>query len=532
MKFFFPVFLFLLGFEQSHSQDFTQSELPIIVINTDEEIPDEPKINGQMGIIFNGDGVLNFTDDPFTEWNGNIGIETRGNSTQGFDKKTYSIELKNSAFQDSSSSLLGMGKEEDWILHAMVIDKSQLRIPMCFDFSRQMGHYASHYKYCELVLNGEYRGLYILCEKIKRDDDRVDIAKLDSDDLDGDSLTGGYILRIDWPDYSNGFESEYQSIGDYNMFYKYYYPKGENIQPEQEIYIKGFMDEFEDAVFSPDYHNDLGNRYNDYIQINSFTDFLLINEFSKNSDGYKLSSYLHKDRDDNGGLLNAGPIWDFDQTFGLSLVCSSHLTHGWTYTQEQPGCEDTFYMPAWWQEMMSDTVFTNHLACRWSDFRQSFLHLDSIYQTIDNHVANLSNALNRNFERWEFIGESIWIEPYPIPQSYEAEVEAYKNWIAERLIWMDENLPGNCENDIITSVADTEQDQFNLYPNPANSFVNLIIPQSCQLMVYNLEGKLLINKRVSQGREMILTRDFQPGLVIFNFITEEGKYSKKLIIEH
>ena len=109
------------------------------------------------------------------------------------------------------------------------------------------------------------------------------------------------------------------------MFYQWYYPKAENIQPEQEDYISDWFYNFESAVFSNDYHNYLGKRYTDYINLNSFVDFLIINELSKNSDGYKLSSYLHKDRDDNnGGLLNAGPIWDFDQTYGVSEVCSNY----------------------------------------------------------------------------------------------------------------------------------------------------------------------------------------------------------------
>jgi len=164
---------------------------------------DEPKIESSMGIIYNGPGVINNINDSLNHYNGNIGIETRGNSTQGFDKKTYSIELRDMLNQDTSVNLLGMGKEEDWILHAMVIDKSQVRIPMSSYFFQRMGHYAYKWRYVELIINNEYRGLYILTEKIKRDDDRVDISKLDDDDLLGDSVTGGYILRIDWLDNPN-----------------------------------------------------------------------------------------------------------------------------------------------------------------------------------------------------------------------------------------------------------------------------------------------------------------------------------------
>ena len=127
-----PLFLFLFQFSVLAYAQLTTSNLPIISITTADEIPDEPKIIGAMGIIYDTNGGMNSINDPFNHYNGNIGIETRGNSTQGFDKKTYSLELRNAANEDTSVNLFGMGSEEDWILHAMVIDKSQVRIPMSF----------------------------------------------------------------------------------------------------------------------------------------------------------------------------------------------------------------------------------------------------------------------------------------------------------------------------------------------------------------------------------------------------------------
>ena len=451
---FFTLFVIFFGFSIFNivnSQILYNSNLPIVIINTGGAyIPDEPKIPVNFQIIDNGVGVLNNINDFPNHYNGFCGIETRGNSTQGFDKKTYSIELWNSNNEDTSASLLGMGKEEDWILHAMVIDKSQVRIPFSFYLFQRMGHYASNWRYVELIIDGDYRGLYILCEKIKRDDDRVDIAKLDDDDIYGDSLTGGYILRLDWLGYySQGFSSNYYSqSGYFPLFYQWYYPKADNIQIEHENYISDWFYNFESAVFSSDYHNYLGIRYTDYINLNSFVDFLIINEFSKNSDGYKLSSYLHKDRDKNGGKLNAGPIWDFDQTYGVSLVCSNDNPSGWTYLQNQSDCEDLMSMPMWWQSMMQDTIFQNRLKCRWGDFRNTFLHQDSIFHWIKTDTTLISDAKSRNFTKWSHIGQQIWIEPSPIPQSYAEEILALKSWIANRLDWLDLNMPGNCEYDI------------------------------------------------------------------------------------
>ena len=514
------------------SQSFTQSSLPIVILNTGgDTIPDEPKIPANMGIIFNGAGFTNFLTDPSNHYNGNIAIETRGNSTQDFDKKTYSLETKNVAQQDSAVALLGMGKDEDWILHAMVIDKSQLRIPMSFYFSQRMGHYASNWRFVELVLNGDYQGLYILTEKIKRDDDRVNIAKLDGDDLAGDSLTGGYILRIDWLDSPLGFASNYNSQEGVPMFFQWYYPKTANIQPQQAAYIQNWMNTFEEAVFATNYTNSQGVRYNDYLDVNSFTDFLLINELSKNSDGYKLSSFLYKDKDSKGGNLVSGPIWDFDQTYGMSEVCSNHDYTGWTYLQNQPNCEDLESMPMWWQQMMSDQVFTNHLACRWQTFRNSFLHIDSINHWIDQHVGFIQLAADRNFVKWPFIGQEIWAEPHPIPQSYADEIVYMKNWIQNRLNWIDANLPGNCADDVLSVPEKSEKLKISVFPNPGDRYLKINHNKKGRLNLCDIRGKLLTSTQVDPGVLQLNVSNFSPGVYLIHFTSERAIYTQIVVIK-
>ena len=157
-------------------QNFTSSSLPIVVINTNgNTIEDDPKVAVDIGIIDNGPGNLNYLTDPYNAYNGHCGIEFRGNSTQGFDKKTYSIELWTSAGLDTSASILGLPKEEDWILHANHVDKTFLRNTLSYHIWRKIGYWSSNTIYVELVLDGDYRGLYTLMEKNKRDNNRVDI---------------------------------------------------------------------------------------------------------------------------------------------------------------------------------------------------------------------------------------------------------------------------------------------------------------------------------------------------------------------
>ncbi len=521
--------LIALQFITFASAQLSSSNLPIIVVTTEDEIPDEPKIEGTIGIIYDTNGGINSINDPFNYHSSNLAIETRGNSTQGFDKKTYSLELRNLADEDTSVNLFGMGGEEDWILHAMVIDKSQVRIPMSFHLAQRMGQYASEFKYVELVLNGDYRGIYILVEKIKRDDDRVDIAKLDEDDLAGDSLTGGYILRMDWLDDPQGFESNYNSQGGDPMFYQWYYPKAEKIKPQQALYIQDWMGNFEDALFDNDYTNDQGIRYTEYIDINSFTDFLLINEFSKNSDGYKLSSYVHKDKDSKGGKLVAGPIWDFDQTYGVSLVCSNNIPTGWTYLQNQD-CWDLESMPMWWQNMMEDPIFQNRLKCRWTSFRQSFMHTDSIKNWILEDTAYLSEALQRNFEKWDyFIGESIWIEPDPIPQSYEEEISTMISWITERLNWMDANMPGDCSQDDLSATSLESDDLISVYPNPTKEKLFIVCPENSKIQLLDLNGNILMDVISNNGDTALNVNSLSPGAYFVIVQSNQGIFTQKII---
>lgn len=531
IKLILPLILFAFPL---FAQEFTSSNLPIVVITTseeEEEIPDDPKITVQMGIIYNGPGELNYLTDPFNHYEGPVGIETRGNSTQDFDKKTYSLELRHPDGSDSSATLLGMPKEEDWILHAMVLDKTQLRIPMSFYLSQRMGHYASRWRYCELVINDEYRGLYILTERIKRDKDRVDIAKLKADDIEGDQLSGGYILRIDWLEEDvEGFETNKNSLGGIPFFLQYYYPRAENIQPEQTAYIRNYINEFQDALWAPSHTNDLGKHYSQYIDMTSFADFLIMNEISKNSDGYKLSSYIHKDKTSNGGLIKAGPIWDFDQSYGKSLVCSCHDYENWTYMQGD-GCEDFESMPLWWSKLMDDPVFTNHLKCRWETLREGPLHLDSIYNWMDEQRLYIQDAVDRNFTLWDdFLGEAIWAEPEPIPEDYEGEFTYMKWWIQNRMDWLDANMPGDCSADVVGLDEIVTSVQVRVYPNPSQGSVFIDGNfETAQYRIYDLSGQIVQEGEVFAEHTPIDIHHFASGSYLLE-ITGTNLYTVEHLI--
>lgn len=508
------------------SQDFEDSNLPIVIIDTDGQgIVDDPEIIAIMHIINNGPGQMNSIFDDPQEYSGKVGIEFRGNSSQLFDKKSYALELKDEDGHDLSYPLFNMGADEDWILLAMTIDKTLMRMPLSFHLAEQMGHYAPEWAFIELIVNDDYRGLYLLTERIKRDDDRLDLAKLESDDIDGDALTGGYILQIDWLDEDDGFYSEYDSQGGIPLFIHIEYPRSELIVPEQAEYISGYINDFERAVFSPDFLNELGKRYTDYIEEESFIDFMLINELAKNSDAYKLSTFMHKDRDSRGGELKAGPIWDFDQTYGNSIFCNGHDPFGWLYPQDEP-CNILFNMPLWWNAFLTDKHYVDSMACRWHILRQGPLSTEVIMNWIDESEHFIQQAVDRNYERWPgIIGEDIWAQAKPIPQSYAAEVQYMRDWIQERLLWMDVNMPGNCPH------APLNSSPLVIFPNPASDHMYVRGRPSHTLKIIDRQGQLIFQKVLEGTTELIILDIFSSGLYLVSLEADGERSTSKLIIE-
>jgi CotH kinase protein len=146
------------------------SNLPIVVINTKpgEKIVDAPKITADMKIIYHGNGIRNFSSDSGNVYTGKIGIEIRGAYSASFPQKPYGLETRDNTGNKLNVSLLGMPSENDWVLLANYNDKTFLRNVLAFDIFNKMGNYSTRMRFCEVVLNNEYQGIYLLGEKIKR----------------------------------------------------------------------------------------------------------------------------------------------------------------------------------------------------------------------------------------------------------------------------------------------------------------------------------------------------------------------------
>lgn len=415
------------------AQSFTSSNLPLVVIHTNGlTIKDDPKIIANMGIIWNESGNRNSLSDPMNNYNGKVGIEFRGSSSQGFPKKSYGFETKSTDGENMDVSLLGLPEENDWILYGPYSDKTMIRNALTFTLGASLGHYASRCRYVELFLNDQYEGVYVLMEKIKRNKNRVDIAKLLPIDISGEELTGGYIIKIDKTTGSGGvgWTSDYSNtIG--RTYYQYEYPKFDEIVFLQRSYIQGYVRKMEQSLFLNKYSG--SGSYHEFLNDSSFIDFMIINELSKNIDGYRLSSYLYKDKNER---MKCGPIWDFNLTYGNADYYSGWLTSGFQYKAYLE--TDASQNPFWWNKLMRDPAYVQKLKKRWSWIRKHELSDQRINFVTDSLVSLLSEAQVRNYQRWTgVIGQYVWPNYY-VGNSYTSEVTWMKDWITKRLAFLDQ----------------------------------------------------------------------------------------------
>lgn len=418
-----------------NSQVFTDSNLPIIIINTDTdpvtglplEILDDPRVLGTMKIIKHSDGSRNFVSDQnnttFLNYNGRISIEIRGSTSQIPDKKPYGLTtLQSNNTSNNNVSLLGMPSENDWILSSIAYDKSFIRDYLCYNLSRQMGNYASRTEYCEVIVNGDYKGLYLLQEKIKVDSGRVDILKITSSDNTAPNITGGYITKCDK---LTGGDPLAWSMNDVNFIH--HYPKPEDVTIPQNDYIKS---EFY-RLAGNTYNQSLLDGYKTVIDIPSFVDFMLVNELASNADVYQSSTFFHKDRK---GKLRAGPVWDLNITFGSDFSAGNNsVINEWQFSNgNRVG-------PDFWLELSDNGSFWCYFTKRWNELKQPGQPMNEIVLNnfMDNTVTYISEALIRQETRW---GATV--------PNQATDLINMKNWLTQRIAWMNSQLTNfsACDN--------------------------------------------------------------------------------------
>lgn len=441
--------------------DIGDSEIPYIVIRTNEAIRNEPKISATMKIYQSGERLQNV----------NIGIEYRGSTSFRIsDKKSFGINTRDADGIDLSVSILGLPAEEDWILMGHVVnltdnfifDRTLMYHYLSYHLFSEMGHYASRCKFVELEINNEYLGVYVLMEKLKRDKNRISIQSLKPEDT---NLTGGYILKIDktaggdhtinqpldyflnnWQDDARytediSFRSDFDIYGNVlsippfgepyhsqmflETYFLYEYPKPDAITTDQKAYIQESIHAFENSLLTDDL-NSANRTYTDYIDLTSFADFFIINELCRNIDGYRLSTYMYKDRD---GKLNMGPVWDFNIGFDTG---DRIPWDDWVVNYNQYVFADAWMIPFWWSRLMQDPLFKAEVKNRWEFLRAAPLSDEAIANFIDQTADHLESnaAVTRNYKKWD---RGIGVD-------YNESVNSLKNFMEYRANRMDQKI--------------------------------------------------------------------------------------------
>ena len=480
--------------------DFTSSNLPIVIIETESRtLTNREKTGATMKIISNASGRNKVTDKA-NGYDGKIKIKLRGNSSLFFDQKRFTFETLTPEGKANNVELLGMPADNDWVLLAPYNDISMMRDVFAFDMWNNMGHWAPHTRYCEVVMNGTYIGVYTLCEKIKRGENRIDIAKLKKTDNSGTDITGGYILRIDPPDegeksftsdvpgiitggmggFGGGFPGPGGGMGGRGtVTWTYFYPKSDKITPEQEKYISDYIKTTEKVIQS-DYFADPDKGYARYIDVESFVDYFIHTELSLNADGLKRSTYFYKEKqnaDGTGGKLHAGTVWDYNLAYGNCNFANANKIDAWVYEGGE-----TNPTPAMWKSLTEDPAFMDKGKARWKELRNGYLSNDNINRFIDKNANLLKEAQERQYTKYSDLlvpkssnqgngnrpgggiggfpggiggfgggfpgggfgggfgggGAAGMFSAYSV-SSYDEEIATLKKWFADRIAFLDKN---------------------------------------------------------------------------------------------
>lgn len=455
----------------------TSTNLPIVWIDVDGNYIDRyERITARMKVIHNGDGLLNYADTiahpgQTVDYEGYVAIRYRGSSSyNSSDKKPYSFRPLTAPLEDGGEkkkvNILGMGKDNNWALLAPYADKSMMRDLLAFEVSRPWMEYVPQGRFCELFLDGTYYGVFILTEVVSKGKHRLNLPDPGES---GDSITGGYIMEVNRTDGEVTYTSKYHPVSNtgvrYNSQYinfQYKSPDYEDLTDDQVAYITGRIDQMEQALWS--YKTGGEVQYDQYIDVLNFVDYQLAMEFGHNVDAYRLSGKFFKRRDSVDARFKM-VLWDMNLAYGNADYYQGWRTDTWMYKNNNimNSEGDPQLIPFWWYKLNTNPDYTAALKSRWAQYRRTNLREEAIMATVDSLAAVLTShgAESRNSEAWPRWGQKVWPNYY-VASDFQDEVNYLKQWISQRISWMDEQLgydpsalaPGDVNGDGKVDVAD------------------------------------------------------------------------------
>lgn len=409
------------------------SKLPVVEIETGGAVIPGKKEHGKDNVIdrdaylkaririYDQDGQLNSLKDTAVI-DSDIGIHVRGESSRYFDKSSYRIKFYGEGETAADYAVMGMEKANAWVLYGPSLDKTLKRNYMWYNLAGQIMEWAPDVRYCEVFLNGSYQGLYVMVEAVSVGEGRIQIKKTE----DGMKSTS-YIIRSD-----RGSENPLSRIRNFT-YYVYRklremdieYPGKKKLTPEIEDYIEKDFSKFEKALYSFDYDTKLYG-YENFIDVDSFIDYFIINEFTKNNDAGLYSTYFYKDV--SGKLKMC--VWDFNN------CCDNYM--------EEISSSRSFNLVrgVWFEMLLKDEKFTEKIISRYRELRKGVLSDSNLIAYIENIDQYLGAAVDRNYQVWGYMFEPSFdlLGPSRAIGAFQEANEQYKNFLIKRARWIDDNI--------------------------------------------------------------------------------------------
>ena len=387
------------GDEKDYQIDLTKfTGLPIINLITDGSVQIDSKedyVEGDVSL----DGRRDF--ESLTDLS--MKIRGRGNSTWFIHpKKPFQMKLSD------KSAFLGMPEDKKWLFLAEYSDKTMLRNTIAFELGYMSNlDWTPAGEFAEVYLNGEYNGTYNITQKVEESDNRVAL---------GDT---GYLLELDQLDRIDPDDVYFESTVTERFIINIKEPDLD-YGSEEFRYIENLIAEFEEALFGANFQDE-NTGYKNHISLESFIDWYLISEITKNVDSRWYSSiYLNVMP---GEKIKMGPLWDFDLAFGNTDYADTQYYQGW-WVRFNP----------WYERLFQDPAFTQMVKDRFTYFKNNE---DLIIQKIDMYAEKLKWAQAENDQKWQTIGKYVWPNPV-IYDTYQEEVDHLKNWYLARMQWLEE----------------------------------------------------------------------------------------------
>ena len=442
------------------TRDFT-SELPMVVISTGgKPIIQDPGGNtrqpGTLVVIDTFRGRSSFQLKP--DFQGLAEFEIFGQTSAGFPKVPYRIEIQDELRNDHKVPLLGMPAEADWQLRNPYSDKCMMNDFLGYELFEQMGNYSCRRRLVEvfadtggkkLTYPTDYVGVEVLFEKIEVGKNRLNIAQLTPYQTNEPAISGGYIFKKDKDSPNDKNFSTAGGGGFGGQGLKIHEPKPQQIIASQLDWLTKYLNRFEASMYANNWTNATGtNHYSYYIDTDAFVDQHWIVEFTRQIDGYRLSDYFHKDRN---GKVRPEPIWDWNLSFGNADYLNGGRTNGWYFSDLGDGDH------IWLRRLITgrtasspiagDPDFKQKIVDRWGVLRTNVMNGARVAARIDE-IANLvSEAADRDFKKWPRLGVYVWPNPSPSastgdidyvnPKTYGGIISEMKKWVTGRYTWIE-----------------------------------------------------------------------------------------------